>query len=455
MKLTHAYVAPIIDSTQSKVNMEAWTQSIDRYNEGHPLEAFHLLLDHLNPEFRHKYGNADGTEFRLPHGSILVHVRIHDGRFTIHTDFLELPTKSRVAMLRQIADLNLNYLMLARFHKEGDHITMEYECPLTQCHPHKIYFLLRNICHIGDRYDDEFCTKFGARRSYEPHVTPYPPEEMQRILAAIHTTCRETLAAVKEYETERKYGYAWNLLDTALYKLSYFAHPQGQLTNELNKAVDDMDRELPLSDLLAQCKAFLTKVDTTPDDQLAADLYFVDQLVSTRQRSSLANVQENMKEVYREATEAIEAENYERSTVRMLYKFYEMYFYNDVQDDINALVAEALRQSGGKSMEEASGILYTALEKLMEDDFAPEEEEQASPTTDTGATSATDPDAESIARAQAAVAALQAELTAMQQRMQEALSRGDTNEYLRLAAELQQKLLGQTSAAQTQNDTTH
>ena len=49
---------------------------------------------------------------------------------------------------------------------------MEYACPLSQSHPHKLYFILRNICHVGDRYDDEFCTKFGARRSYEPQVTP-------------------------------------------------------------------------------------------------------------------------------------------------------------------------------------------------------------------------------------------------------------------------------------------
>jgi len=72
MKTTHAYVAPAIGSTQSKVSMEAWEQSLERYNEGKHLEAFHLLLDHLNPGFRAKYGNADGTEFHIPHGAILV-----------------------------------------------------------------------------------------------------------------------------------------------------------------------------------------------------------------------------------------------------------------------------------------------------------------------------------------------------------------------------------------------
>ena len=58
MKTTHAYVAPAIGSTQSKVSMEAWEQSLERYNEGKHLEAFHLLLDHLNPGFRAKIGRA-------------------------------------------------------------------------------------------------------------------------------------------------------------------------------------------------------------------------------------------------------------------------------------------------------------------------------------------------------------------------------------------------------------
>ena len=152
MKTTHAYVAPAIGSTQSKVSMEAWEQSLERYNEGKHLEAFHLLLDHLNPGFRAKYGNADGTEFHIPHGSILVNILVRDGRLEIHADFLRLPEKGRVAMLRQVADLTLNRLLLPRFRKEGDRLRMEYVCPLEQSHPHKIYFVLRNICQSHSRF---------------------------------------------------------------------------------------------------------------------------------------------------------------------------------------------------------------------------------------------------------------------------------------------------------------
>lgn len=441
MKTTHPFVTPVLDSTQSKVNTEAYEQAIDLYNEGNYLEAFYQLLDHLNPEFRTKFGNADGTEFHIPHGSILVNIRIADGRLFISADFLILPEKGRVAMLRQIADLNINRLMLPRFRKEGDNLKMEYTCPLSQGHPHKLYFILRNICHIGDRYDDEFCAKFGARRSYEPQVTPYSEEETARIHEAIGQTCRETLDAVKEYEAERKYGYSWNVIDIALYKIAYFAHPQGQLMNDLEKAVDDMDKELPVAELVAKGKAFLERLLAMPREELARDLYFVDTLVSTKRRSSLNNVQENFKDVYQEASEAIEAENYERSTVRILYKFYEMYYYNDVQDDLNAVVAGALRKSAGKSMEEASGILYEALEKVMDDDLTSDDDDSDDGELGLAAAAA-------VEQVQQMAAAMQGEVVQMQAAMQAALAKGDMAEYMRMAQEFQQKMMEQALGQQ-------
>ena len=161
MKQTFAFISPVVDSTQSAIRTEAYEQGVDLYNRGEYVQAFHSLLDYLNADFRTKYGNADGTEFHIPHGSILVHIRIADGFFHINADFLNLPEKGRVAMLRQVADLNLNKLLLPRFVKNGDKLNMEYVCPLSQSHPHKMYFVLQNICHIGDKYDDEFCTKFG------------------------------------------------------------------------------------------------------------------------------------------------------------------------------------------------------------------------------------------------------------------------------------------------------
>lgn len=438
MKQTLIYVPPVVDSTQSSIHIEDFEKSVDLYNQGEYLQAFHCLLNYLNPDFRAKYGNLEGTEFHIPHGSILVHIYVKEDAFRINADFLTLPEKGRVAMLRQVADLNINRLMLPRFVKDGDSLRMEYSCPLSQSHPHKMYFVLQNICHIGDKYDDEFCTKFGATRCYEPKVTPYPQEEVDRIYEGLQKLGRETLEVIKEYDADRKYGYSWNVLDTTFYQISYFARPQGQLLNDLDKAVDDMDAELPTAEVVAKGKAFLEKLLALSKEELAADLYFVDTLVSTKRRSSLKNVQENFISVYKEATEAIQTENYERSAVRLLYIFYEAYFYNDMQDDINVIISRALSKASGRSMEDASEVLYNAMDKIMEGDLEPDDDDDTLEEISS----------EAIEQMQGMAASLQEEIMKAQADMQAAMMRGDMGEYMRLAQELQQKMMQQALGGQ-------
>lgn len=428
--------------------MEAYEKSVDLYGQGVYLEAFHCLLDYLNADFRSKYGNAEGTEFHIPHGSILVHILMADNTVSVIADFLRLPEKGRVAMLRQVADLNLNKLLLPRFVKEGEQLKMEYSCPLSQSHPHKMFYVLQNICHIGDKYDDEFCTKFDATRCYEPQVTPYPPEEVNRIYEAIQTVGKSTLEALKEYDADRRYGYSWNVLDTAFYQISFFARPQGQLLNDLEKAVDDMDAERPIVEVVTKGKTFLEKLLATPREKLAEDLYFTDTLVSTKRRSSLRNVQENFQSVYKEAAEAMQSNNYERSAVRLLYAFYEAYFYNDMQDDINRILSKALKAAGGQTVEKASEILYEAMDRIMEgdldNDFLPDLESLESLTEGEDAAEAMQQQMAMAMQMQQKVYQAMAgeEMQQLQQQMAQAMMRGDMEEYTRLVAEIQRKAMG-------------
>lgn len=448
MKQTPFFIPPLTDSTQSSVRMEAYEKSVDLYGQGAYLETFHSLLDYLNAGFRSKYGNAEGTEFHIPHGSILVHIRIADNMVSVVADFLRLPEKGRVAMLRQVADLNLNKLLLPRFVKEGEQLKMEYSCPLSQSHPHKMFYVLQNICHVGDKYDDEFCTRFGATRCYEPQVMPYPPEEVERIYEAIQALGKTTLEALKEYDGDRRYGYSWNVLDTAFYQISYFARPQGQLLNELEKAVDDMDAERPIVEVLARGKAFLEKLLATPREKLDEDLYYTDTLVSTKRRSSLKNIQEHFRSVYQEAAEAMQNDNYERSAVRLLYAFYEAYFYNDMQDDINRILSKALKAAGGQTVEKASEILYEAMDRIMDgdldDDFLPDFSglEGLASGEDTAEAMQQQMAMAMQMQQQVYQAMASDDMQQLQQQMAAAMMRGDMAEYARLVAEIQKKAMG-------------
>ena len=52
-----------------------------------------------------------------------------------------------------------------------------------------------------------------------------------------------------------------------------------------------------------------------------------------------------------------------------------MYYYNNVQDDINNVVVRAMQKASAKPFDEAAPILQEAMEDIMEGNLEPDEEE--------------------------------------------------------------------------------
>ncbi len=111
-------------------------------------------------------------------------------------------------------------------------------------------------------------------------------------------------------------------------------------------------------------------------------------------------------------------------------------FYNDVQDDINVILSHALKKASGKPMEDASEILYNVMDKIMEGDLEPDEDDLEEIS------------AEAIEQIQGMAASLQEEIMKAQADMQSAMMKGDMAEYMRLAQELQQKMMQQALGGQ-------
>ena len=319
MKQTLTFNLSTIASTESKIKVDYFDTSVEAFDNGEYLQSFYALLDYVNDEFREKYGNAKGTEFNIPHGSIVVNIKIENDWLLIHAPFLSLPEKNRIPLLRQVAGLNFNAMDLAQVELKKDRLAFEYTCPLALANPYKIYYILQEICNTGDKYDDEFETKFGAQRIYEPKVTPFDDETLNTVYEVVQLSCKECMDAVKDFEADRKYGFAWNVLDTTILKILYYAHPQGQLLNDLNKA--------------------------------------------------------NFENSYNRATQAFETGDYMTCCLMIVYKFYEMYYYNNVQDDVNAVVVRALEKASAKPWDEAAPILHAAMDNIMEGKLEPDDDD--------------------------------------------------------------------------------
>ena len=372
MKQTLTFSVSTIESTASKINLDAYDESVDAYDAKNYLQSFHLLLDYINAELRPKYGNPEGTKFCIPHGSLVVNINIENEELKITAPFLALPEKSRIPLLRQVATLNFKELDQAGIILKDEQLQFEYACPLSLAHPFKVHYVLREICLLGDKYDDEFSSKFGAVRIYEPQVTPYDAKTVDMVYDTIQLSCKECLEGTTYFENERKYGFAWNVVACTVLKILYYAHPQGQLLNDLNKTVKELDRQdIPLHEVTTIGKKMVERIQGLSKEELAEELYYIETFVSPKRRSSLKNIQDNFENTFKKVSTYIEQEDYMATCVMITYQFYNMYFYNNVQDDVNLVVINALAQSSAKPWNEAAQILYDAMDNIMEGDLTP------------------------------------------------------------------------------------
>lgn len=365
MKQTLTFNPSIIRSTESKINIDAFDKSVDAYEAKDFRNSFLLLLDYINTDIHSKYQSGD--KFSVPHGSIVVNIELTQDDVKIIAPFLKLPEKNRVPLLRQTAVLNFRHIDMAQVELKDECLQFEYTCPLALADPYKMYYVLKEICTIGDEYDDEFATKFGAERIYEPKITPYDAATVETVYNVIQASCKECNEGVKYFENERKYGYAWNVVACTILKFLYYAHPQGQLLNDLNKTVEELDREdIPLSEVVNIGKKLVDRIQAMSKEELSQDLYYVETFVSPKRRSSLANIQENFKNTYEKTSAYYEQEDFMACTVMITYQFYNMYYFNDVQNDVNKVVVDALTQSSGKPWGQAASILQRAMKNIME-----------------------------------------------------------------------------------------
>lgn len=370
MKQTLAFIRPITPSTESPLSVEVLDEAKELYEAGKYREAVLRFLDGVGVEIRKRFGNADQTVFVIPHGAVQIKIELGESQLNVGIDFLQLPEgEGRVAMMRQMVELNTRRLMLARFVKRGDMMSIEYSCQLSETHPYKLYSLFNNLCHVGNEFASEFGAKFGAKPLSVPQTTPYAPEHIGRIHTAVQETGRYTLDVIKEYSAERNHTAAWIVASVWYLQFLYYAQPKGALYTDIDKALDDLDDDLPTSEQVIRASRQLEDLMARTPDQLASGLYYTQTFMSPKRRSSLQIIQESIEKGFEEATQSMQSGNFERAAIRLWHVIYRAYHHHDMQDDINQVLATALERSGNKPVEQGAKILYEAVSKIMDGDL--------------------------------------------------------------------------------------
>lgn len=365
MKHTFSFHFPVITSTASKESSEVLDLSIEVFENGDFLTAMHTLLDSIHPALRKRFGNVSGREFHIPHGPMTIIIRFDNEYLHIKAPLVYLPDEEQVAIMRQAAAINFQDLDLSQITLQDNQLNLEYHSPSIHSHPRKIYNVLKEICHIGEKCDRIFTHEFDAERIIHPHFTPYDFGTTDYIYEVIRQSCQECQEALRLFETSRQFNEMWNILNATFLKLIYVSHPQGELLQFLQNAIRDLNRDLPLAESVCKGKTAIRELQDKSKEEIAKDLFYIETFISAKRRSNLQNIREEYSAAFKKITTYMEAGELKKAGIRMINLLYDIYYQNQVQEDLNHTLEKALSETSAQPWSQAVPLLYDTLENIM------------------------------------------------------------------------------------------
>ena len=355
-------------SLKSNIDVEIWDKVLNLYDTGLYADAIRACINYVDPNIEKKFANADRTEYNVPHGSIIAQVKITETEFIVTAPFLSIEGAKQVPVLRQVAQLNFTPLTISRIDLEGDKLYFKFSCPLGAAEPYKIYDVLREICINADNYDDEFISKFGASRIQEPKIYAYSPEQKENAWNTIQQYIKEAFEAYEQLENKRLTSYLWDVLVITLLKIDYFCAPQGALRNEIEKTIVYLNSKDDYYQRLSGGKEYLKKLQNYDKAKFENDLYKIDVFVPYKFRTSLESIRNILKYAYETSEKEIKAMDYIGATCTLEYGILNLFYSNNVEDAISEVLTKAMESASAKPMQEASRILFEAVQKIMTTD---------------------------------------------------------------------------------------
>lgn len=365
MEKCTTYLAPLNAKKESTRQDEKWDEALEYYNTKQFDKIMPTILDYVSADLRNK---KTDTGYVIPHGSVIVHITQTDEEVQIKCPFINIENAKKIPLMRRLAEMRMHPLHLAKVSLEGDEVFFYFNTPLHLCEPYKMYSVLREICHLADTFDDEFIEKFDATNVQEPKVTPYAESLKVEAHQNYVKIIEEGITNFDHYMSKRQGNNAWYTLNITLKRIEYYATPQGYLRSEIERAVDAIyDGHLSLYDRLLAGKENLLKLKSYTEENFFNDLYKIETFIPHKYSGKKENIRENWEESYDDVQEMINNMNTEEACLTMLSCFYNLYYYNLIDEDINKPISEAMAKASSQSWNDAAPILLEGMEGVMED----------------------------------------------------------------------------------------
>lgn len=352
--------------SKSKIQTDIWENVVELFENGKYKESLLRLLDYVDKDLVSHTGNTDKTEFNIPHGSVVVNIKLHNETLDVKVPFLRLPEKSAIPILRKIAEINFSPLTITNIFLEDNDLVFKYSSPLNLCEPWKMYSVFREICINADNFDDEFIQKFSATRFQEPKITDFDPQKKEEIWNNYQALLAETKEYIDYFENKRIEGFVWDALLQLFLNMDYIIAPQGALRTDLEEVVGFMqNNNYGFHEKIEKGKNFYKKLQQVTREQLDSNLYVSEVFIPIKYSASLQKVRETFTHQYETAKKEMSNSDFMGAALSIRYVFLYEFYYAYAPDDIVEKMTQALEQSSGKTWEEAARILWQAIDGIM------------------------------------------------------------------------------------------
>ncbi|MFH1438624.1 MAG: hypothetical protein ABIJ56_23145 [Pseudomonadota bacterium] len=355
-----------------QLDLDAYKKSVDMLEAGKYAESLQLFMQYVNATAAKKY-KVDMLHWRIPHGSLIVDVQVTQQDYLLVTaPFLKLPADppgKRIALMRQVCDLNFSALTLSQIVLRGEELTFEFATPMSLVDPFKLYAVLQEICLSGDSFDDEFIGKFGATPLREKEVKPLAQKTVDKAWELYHSYLDESMQ-YDEYFTQKRWkGFSYDILGIALMKIDHVIAPQGYLRTELEKSVQHLFANKHPDDIVIDLREDFKKFKSFPREKFDSDLYEPNFFIHAKKDANLPTCQKNLQKRYEWAVQDRSggsnvgvALNYLFATYRLLYNYY-------VPDKMKKELLGVVKSTSRKPWKDAAEVMYVSFQKIMSPNY--------------------------------------------------------------------------------------
>jgi len=350
---------------QGNMNSNVWPAVTAAWQDKRYLESFYYLLDYVNPLVRAMFANTEQTEFNVPHGSVLVHISIKDQMIEINCPLVDITDATRIPLLRKVAELNFHPLTVSQIKLSGNQLVFHFKCAVDTAEPYKMYYIMKEICQTADRYDDEFREKFKAKNILEPKIVQLSEEQKEQAWRQTNEIINENAQYLAYFDSQRWYGSSVDFLVIALKRIDLCTQIKGYLRTELDRVLAELtNNNVTAAERIQLGKNFLHHIQEAGKDSFVKNIYQAEVFIPEKWRTSAEQAKTNTEATLNQVQKYHNDKNYIGAAIEALYSIYDLFYKNNMDNIVNAILFDALANAAGKSWEETSGILLNGLRSI-------------------------------------------------------------------------------------------